>query len=317
MSHNNSMMTKNSSCVTSLCEKCDITLFDSLAFDQDRTVNFFIKHGVLKEFTRCENCSEICNLYKGELNFRCNKIVAVKKNKKIPCGFMKSATLNSFIELTELSVEVKFKLISVLLHMKPPRFHLIKQEFGVNHTTLLYFNSYCRQVFVDHLITNSTVLGGPQTVVEITVAKFVPKKSCNWKIKGDWAIGGVEQNSQNCFLVLVETCNANTLVKVIDKWILPGTTVVSGSWKKYNYLSHKGLQELKNANNLLFKEKVSKYCKVMDACWREVRGLKSHKTVQNTQSVGYLAECQFKWKYPKHAERLHYFFCSAAALYPP
>ena len=72
---------------------------------------------------------------------------------------------------------------------------------------------------------------------------------------GQWAFGGIEQeNSRNCFLVAVGTRDEATLLHqyelfriyitsllpIIQKWIEPGTIIVSDYWKAYCNLEKHG-----------------------------------------------------------------------------
>jgi hypothetical protein len=53
-------------------------------------------------------------------------------------------------------------------------------------------------------------------------------------------VGGVERNTGRCFLVVVEKRNAETLIPLLKKFILPGTTVLSDCWAAYRRLNPEG-----------------------------------------------------------------------------
>lgn len=296
-----------------ICVTCSLKFFESISLNHERIVIFLIKHGILKEFTNCINCKQICRLENRELMFYCSN----KKDKK-SCCFKKSAIVGSFMEKSNLSMEVKFKLICVLLYINPPRSQLIQRELGLGHHTILHFYSYCQQVFANHIIHNSSILGGPKTVVEIFEAKYITNKYDSWKNKITWAFGGIQHDKQKCFLVPVESCDADTLLGVIEEWLSPGTTAVSICWEKYDCFSHGEFKNLKNNNILTFKNKYTGIrTRAIEGCWRQVRGYKTYNGKKNILSIEHLAEFLFKWKYPKHAERLHHYFSSAAAIFPP
>jgi len=44
---------------------------------------------------------------------------------------------------------------------------------------------------------------------------------------------GIERGTNKCFLILVEHRNADTLLPIIQDWILPGTTIMSDLWGAY------------------------------------------------------------------------------------
>jgi len=48
--------------------------------------------------------------------------------------------------------------------------------------------------------------------------------------------GGIEEGSRKTFLVPVEKRDRATLIPIIQKFILPGTTIISDCWKPYDIL---------------------------------------------------------------------------------
>ena len=52
--------------------------------------------------------------------------------------------------------------------------------------------------------------------------------------------GGIEKGTEKCFLVEVEQCNAQTLLPLIEDWILPGTHIISDGWAAYNRIDNIG-----------------------------------------------------------------------------
>lgn len=48
-----------------------------------------------------------------------------------------------------------------------------------------------------------------------------------------WYFGGIERGSGRCFIVPVEYRNADTLLPIIQKHVMPGTTIISDLWKAY------------------------------------------------------------------------------------
>ena len=73
-------------------------------------------------------------------------------------------------------------------------------------------------------------MGGPGKVVEIDEAKFGKRKYSRGRmVEGTWILGGIERETNNCFLV---TCPENkrskaTLVPIIKSHVRPGTTIIT------------------------------------------------------------------------------------------
>lgn len=55
-------------------------------------------------------------------------------------------------------------------------------------------------------------------------------------VEGRWVFGGVERETGKCFLIPVPDRRAETLIRLIQHWIKPGTTIISDCWKAYNSL---------------------------------------------------------------------------------
>lgn len=63
-------------------------------------------------------------------------------------------------------------------------------------------------------------------------------------IEGKWIFGGYERETGNIFVVAVPDRTEETLLRLINQWILPGTTIMSDCWRSYNCLNSKGFQHL-------------------------------------------------------------------------
>ena len=84
-------------------------------------------------------------------------------------------------------------------------------------------------------------------MVEIDEAKFGKRKYCRGRmVEGTWILGGIERETNNCFLV---TCPENkrseaTLVPIIKAHVRPGTTIITDKWKAYVNLDKHGYVHL-------------------------------------------------------------------------
>ena len=50
--------------------------------------------------------------------------------------------------------------------------------------------------------------------------------------------GGIYCGSKKCFLVEEERRDVETLLQLIEQWILPGTHIMSDGWAAYNQIEH-------------------------------------------------------------------------------
>ena len=75
---------------------------------------------------------------------------------------------------------------------------------------------------------NSVPIGGRNTIVEIDESKFGRRKyHRGHRVEGQWVFGGIQRGTANCFFVPVEKQDTATLLPLIEKWILPKTTIMS------------------------------------------------------------------------------------------
>ena len=106
------------------------------------------------------------------------------------------------------------------------------------NTTVDWF-SFCREVCIVWLLRNPMTVGGydangqPETV-EFDESYFLKLKH-HRGLPGPqlWVFGGIERTSGNCFLVPVANRDANTLLALIRRLILPGTDIISDGWASY------------------------------------------------------------------------------------
>ena len=91
-------------------------------------------------------------------------------------------------------------------------------------------------------ITTYEILGGPGTIVAIDEAKFGKLKYSRGRlVEGSWVIGGVQRQSNRCFLTV---CPQNSrsepsFLPIIQRNVAPGTVVITDKWKGYvNFGNH-------------------------------------------------------------------------------
>lgn len=75
---------------------------------------------------------------------------------------------------------------------------------------------------------------GQPIIVEIHKYKYFHRKyhRGQWRA-GHWVFGGIERESGKCFLTEVPDCSANTLLPLIEQYILPGSHIMSDGWAAY------------------------------------------------------------------------------------
>ena len=100
-------------------------------------------------------------------------------------------------------------------------------EISSNETTVDW-NNYMREICAMSILNNPVKIGGEGVVVEIDESLFSKRKSNKGRVfKEQWVFGGVERESDKCFLYTVENRSAETLLKAIQDSVLPGSIIMS------------------------------------------------------------------------------------------
>ena len=115
-------------------------------------------------------------------------------------------------------------------------------------------------------------------------------------MKGQWVFGGCESmESSNCFMVPVEKRDKDTLIPLIQRYINPGSVIVSDCWAAYNcngdlpqMYTHLTVNHSEN-----YVDPISNACtNTVEGSWRHLK--KSLPTsVREGQYSGFLAS--FLW----------------------
>jgi transposase-like protein len=72
-------------------------------------------------------------------------------------------------------------------------------------------------------------------IVEIDESAWTKRKyNRGRQVSNQWVFGGIDRDSRDCFAVMVDRRDADTLLPIINQYILPGTTIYSDQWAAYN-----------------------------------------------------------------------------------
>lgn len=83
---------------------------------------------------------------------------------------------------------------------------------------------------------NEGMIGGPDIVVEIDESKFGKRKyHRGHRVEGVWVLGGVERTPERrIFAVTVPDRTEETLLRVIRRYVHPGSIIHTDCWRGYN-----------------------------------------------------------------------------------
>ncbi|XP_045467379.1 uncharacterized protein LOC123675881 isoform X2 [Harmonia axyridis] len=159
---------------------------------------------------------------------KCPKLVTIRKN--------------SFFEKSKLSLEQILILIHGWAEELPQDYIARLARIEGNHTILYWFN-LCREVCEKYFIMNSITVGGlnEDGTSKIVECKFFHRKyHCGRWIDDNWVFGGIERGTKKCFLVEVPNKTEATYSALIERYILPGSIIVSDGWRSYGSIHNIG-----------------------------------------------------------------------------
>ena len=124
-------------------------------------------------------------------------------------------------------------------------------------------------------IQSCELLGGPGRVVEVDEAKFGKRKFNTGRIvDGSWVCGGIERGTNLCFLAVCpdNIRNQPTLLRLIQRYVAPGTTIITDKWKGYINLGNHGYvhEDVNHSTN--FVDPVSRtHTNGIEGTWNHVK----------------------------------------------
>lgn len=139
------------------------------------------------------------------------------------------------------------------------------------------------------------VVGGPGEIVEIDEAKFGRRKhNVGRVVEGQWVFGGVDRRTGDFFLIPVERRDAATLIPIIQRYILPGTTIMSDRWRSYDGLVLLGYNHMTVNHSTNFVDPVTgASTNRIEGLWRHAKHRMPHYRRDKEFFPGYLAKFMF------------------------
>ena len=187
----------------------------------------------------------------------------------------------------------------------------IRHELALNTNTGVDWDSFCSEVREIELFENSVKIGGEGKVVQIDESKFGKRKyRRGHHVEGQWVFGGIENDSRKCFLIAVEKRDEATLLPIIEKWIEPGTVIISDCWKAYCNLEKYGYRHFTVNHSKEFVNAAGQSTNKMEGHWRQAKAKLPPFGVRKHHFSSYLAE--FMWRYMNREEDLFQKFLEAA-----
>ena len=113
---------------------------------------------------------------------------------------------------------------------------------GAEHTRVDYFNFF--PGVCSHKLVSTPALfqfGGPGRTVQIDESVMVKRKyNRGRRVREQWVFGIYDPLMSTGYIEFVDRRDRETLLPIIQRYVLPGTTVVTDGWAAYRGLNQLG-----------------------------------------------------------------------------
>ena len=145
------------------------------------------------------------------------------------------------------------------------------------------------------MLANPAQFGGPGRVVAIDESLVAWRKPGNAQGRGVpemWVFGGVDTITHDFFMELVPRRDSATLLPLIQRYILPGTTIWSNEWAAYNGLAALGYpHQTVNHSQTYVNPPTGVHTNHIESQWNACKAkFKAHFGVQRDFTPTYLDE---------------------------
>lgn len=195
--------------------------------------------GLLRNSLLCDICGQAMRL---------NRYSRSIDGKKWNCAFCKSSKSvrsDSFFARSHLTLKQLIIIMYCWARDMPQR-EILHEADVRSPNTLVDWCNFIREECAVWLENHPDEIGGIDEqglpiVVEIDESKYFHRKyhRGQWR-DGHWVFGGIERGSGKCFLVEVPDRTAATLEPIIERFILPGSHIMSDGWAAYANIDNIG-----------------------------------------------------------------------------
>jgi transposase-like protein len=182
-------------------------------------VDFCLSNKLIIKERLCPKCAENMRLVKGA----CADLFQWECSKR-RCNTTMSIRKGSCLENSKLPI--KSVILMVYLYAKNLTRKEISQECEIDQKNVTKWLKKLRDIIDEK--THDTVLGGVGQTVEIDETCVARKKyNKGRRVKSVWVFGVIARETKKSVLFVVPDRGAATLVPLIKRHVLPGTTIVS------------------------------------------------------------------------------------------
>lgn len=237
----------------------DITIWQ-LPKDEDEAIKFFQDKELIHRQRLCSNNHNMVFCYK-------DKTISPKwKCHKVSCTETKGMRTQTWF----FGSRIPFLTASRFIYfwcLDLTSIEFCELQLEMNHNTVVDWNSYMRTICANALMSRVNVkIGGCDKTIQINMCmiKLERTKHSSQRL----VLGGMCQETKECFAVAVPDCSAKTFLGAIEENVNDGSTISSDFWKGYatGELEDADYENYKAKHGFIFVENGSE-----DQSWRTKR----------------------------------------------
>lgn len=215
---------------------------------------------------------------------------------EIACQRWVSIRRNSFFYGSHISLVKWLHVIYFWSHDDSN--HRIQHMSGLSNNTVGKMLKSLRSVCSNKIATNLIRIGGPGHIVEIDESKFGHKQKYHRGRfgEGPWVFGAIDRATKAAIVFRVPNRKRETLLPIMQRHILPGTTIHSDEFTPYRTLHNHGYIHLTVNHSENFVDPFTGvHTNTVEGLWSAVkRKLKRMNGTRYDRIPEYLDE--FMWK---------------------
>ena len=178
--------------------------------------------------------------------------------------------------------------------------HFLTRNLKWSPNTITDWKNFLRDICVEKYLANPEPIGGPGHIVEIDESKF-GKRKCHRgrQLSGKWVFGGIDRDTKDAFMVTVDDRSASTLIPIIERYIKPGTMILSDEWASYNLIPPATFTHLTVNHSIQFVVPGTDiHTQTIESTWGQAKKKMRNSMTTNPELLDtYLAEYCWKKKY--------------------
>jgi hypothetical protein len=199
-----------------------------ILFDESKCIDFLMENKIIYSKMTCSVCKNAMKIE--NKRWRCNK-------RK--CRYSKSIFHESLFARAKIGANQVMLL--AYFWLAGDSHQTIMNKTKHSQRTVTNFLNDFRDLVSSDLKEQKQKIGGDGIIIEIDESKFGKRKyHKGHSVEGVWVFGGVERTPKHkMFAVSVPNRSGETLLKIIEENILPGSIIYSDCWAGYNEIQNR------------------------------------------------------------------------------